>query len=231
MRNEPIVCKYGAPPRRFPHFKGTIIFDLGGVLINLDIARCINNLTQLLGENNLKNIMGISNDEEGTNAVSVANRQLMKDYEKGLISTNDFFSQVLPYCRQGTTQEQLEEAWRSMIVDLPEYRLQAIERLRQNGFSIYLLSNSNDSHWNYITEKFGFEKYFDRIFASHLLHLSKPNDRIFKLVDSEIGPWQRQHIYYIDDMLANREAAQQTVGCYTYASLEDFVKETQLTYL
>ena len=62
--------------------KPIIIFDLGGVLINLNVPRCIQAFSDLIGEENVRNIMGMNKDGEGITSVSIATRQLMKDFER-----------------------------------------------------------------------------------------------------------------------------------------------------
>ena len=74
--------------------KNTIVFDLGGVLIDLDVPRCVGNFKRLMGEENVRNILGIDDEGEGVVAVSAATRQLMHDYEYGNISTDDFLKTV-----------------------------------------------------------------------------------------------------------------------------------------
>ena len=61
----------------------TIVFDLGGVLIDLNVPRCVGNFKRLMGEENVRNVLGIDDEGEGVVAVSAATLQLMHDYEYG----------------------------------------------------------------------------------------------------------------------------------------------------
>ena len=73
-----------------------IVFDLGGVLINLNVPRCINAFTALMGAENMRTVLGMDDDGEGVKSVSIANRQLMADFERGNISTQEFVAQIIP---------------------------------------------------------------------------------------------------------------------------------------
>ena len=134
--------------------RNTIVFDLGGVLINLNVPRCVDNFKRLMGEDNVRNILGIDDEGEGVVAVSAATRQLMHDYEYGNISTDEFLQAVLSYCHPGTTIDDVRNAWMSMLADLPQEKLDFIGVLRAAGYKTYLLSNSNQMHWDPIFEQF-----------------------------------------------------------------------------
>ena len=139
------------------------IFDLGGVLIDLHVNRCMQAFEALMGETNMRAVLGMDRHGEGVKAVSIATRQLMADFERGLISTDTFIEQVLLYCHPGTTPGQVTDAWMSMLGDLPAERLAYIDRLRAAGHSVYLLSNGNDLHFSYINRTYGLDRHFRRL--------------------------------------------------------------------
>ena len=58
----------------------TIVFDLGGVLINLNVPRCVDNFKRLMGEEYVRTVLGIDDEGEGVASVSAATLQLMHDY-------------------------------------------------------------------------------------------------------------------------------------------------------
>ena len=134
--------------------KNTIVFDLGGVIINLNVPRCVANFKKLMTEENVRNVLGIDDDGEGVVAVSAATKQLMHDYEYGNISTDEFLNTLQAYCFEGTTVEQIRAAWLSMLDTLPQERLDYIDSLRKKGYSTILLSNSNELHWDPIWEQY-----------------------------------------------------------------------------
>ena len=198
----------------------TIVFDLGGVLINLNVSRCVGNFKRLMGEENVRNVLGIDDEGEGIVAVSAATQQLMHDYEYGNISTEAFLHSVCSYCYPGTTIEDVRSAWMSMLDELPQERLDYIAKLRQAGYRTILLSNSNELHWNPIFEQFHLAQYFDRIFASQQLHMAKPNKEIYDYVVREANI-DSAHTIYVDDLDKNRAAGEKYAGWRTCASVEE----------
>ena len=200
--------------------RNTIVFDLGGVLINLNVPRCVDNFKRLMGEDNVRNILGIDDEGEGVVAVSAATRQLMHDYEYGNISTDEFLQAVLSYCHPGTTIDDVRNAWMSMLADLPQEKLDFIGVLRAAGYKTYLLSNSNQMHWDPIFEQFHLERYFDGIYASHHLHMAKPNKEIFDFIEKNAHIDSARTIY-VDDLEKNRKAGESFLGWTTCASVDE----------
>lgn len=195
----------------------TIVFDLGGVIINLNVPRCVANFTRIMGADNVRDILGIDDEGEGVVAVSAATRQLMHDYEYGNISTDEFLKTLHSFCYAGTTIENVREAWLSMLDELPQERLDYIASLRAKGYRTVLLSNSNELHWNPIWEQYRLGDYFDAVFASHHLHMAKPNREIF---DHVVNALSLTDAIYVDDLEKNRRAGEQFAGWRTFASIE-----------
>lgn len=200
--------------------KNTIVFDLGGVIINLNVPRCVNRFNRLMGEDNVRNILGIDNEGEGVVAVSAATRQLMHDYEYGNISTDEFLSTLLLYCHEGTTIDDVREAWMSMLGDLPQDRLDYIAALRKAGYRTILLSNSNQMHWDPIYVQYHLEHYFDHVFASHHLHMAKPSKEMYDYVVRAADIDCAQTVY-VDDLDKNRLAGERFAGWQTCAGIDE----------
>lgn len=198
----------------------TVVFDLGGVIINLNVPRCVGHFKRLMGEENVRNILGIDDEGEGVVAVSAATKQLMHDYEYGNISTDEFLRAVCSYCYPGTTMEQVREAWLSMLDELPQERLDYIASLRKAGYKTVLLSNSNELHWDPIWEQYQLGQYFDAVFASHYLHMAKPNQEIFDYVVRE-AKIDCAHTLYVDDLEKNRKAGEKFAGWKTCSSIDE----------
>lgn len=209
-----------------------VIFDLGGVLINLNVTRCMLAFEALMGEQNMRAILVMDKNGEGVKAVSIATKQLMADFERGLISPEYFIEHVLQYCRPGTTPQQVIDAWMSMLDDLPQERLDAVDQVRAKGYKVYLLSNGNDLHFNYINQTYHLAPHFDGLFLSQKMHMAKPEQEIYLAVNEQINPpatpakspanspsLPAQEILFIDDIEANRLAAEQTVGWTTFPDI------------
>ena len=217
--------------------KPIIIFDLGGVLINLNVPRCIQAFSDLIGEENVRNIMGMNKDGEGITSVSIATRQLMKDFERGLVTTDEFIAAILQYAPSGITAEQIREAWFAMLEDLPQERQDYLAQLRQQGYRLYLLSNGNDLHWTYIDKRYHVSSYFEQVFLSQVMHCAKLEEEIFHRVQDDIladnhseqhttNALPQQPILFVDDLPQNRQAAEHFVSWRTFPdilSLQQFL--------
>ncbi len=201
----------------------TVVFDLGGVIINLNVPRCVESFKRLMPEENIRNVLGIDDEGEGVVAVSAATKQLMHDFEYGNISPEEFLTTLQKYCFEGTTQEQIHAAWLSMLDTLPQERLDYIASLRKKGYRTILLSNSNELHWEPIWKQYRLGEYFDMVFASHHLHIAKPNKEIFEHVVRE-AQVDCAHTIYVDDLEKNRRAGELYAGWQTCSSIEELAE-------
>ena len=200
--------------------KTVFIFDLGGVLINLNVRRCMSAFEALMGEATMRAVLGMDSNGEGVKAVSVASKQLMADFERGLISQDDFVAEVLSYCHSGATAQQVTDAWMSMLEDLPAERFAAVDELRKNH-PVYLLSNGNDLHFNYIERTYGLSRHFDGLFLSQEMHVAKPEEEIYRAVDEAIRAKEDEEteVIFVDDLEGNRQAAEKYCGWRTFANI------------
>lgn len=206
-----------------------IIFDLGGVLINLNVERCISRFRELMDNEYLQSVLGLGDDGEGIVAVSAASRQLMVDFERGNISIDNFVTEVLRVCHPGTTRQQVIDAWLSMLEDLPQERLDFVRLLKEQGKRVFLLSNGNDLHFSVINAMYHLDAYFDHMFLSQELHLAKPDATIYEHVEQAINP-SHEPVIFIDDLEKNRFAASQSVGWETYESIDQLTTHLRDRY-
>ena len=122
-----------------------IIFDLGGVIINLDIPKTISEFNKLSNQP----FESIYNQLQQT--------PVFDSFDKGQITEKDFFVELKKALRNDVTDEELLFAWNAMLLDFPKHRLELLSKLKPN-YRLFLLSNTNESH---VLE---FEK---TLFASH----------------------------------------------------------------
>lgn len=191
-----------------------VIFDLGGVLIDLDMPRCFESF-RALGADPSALLQPAQKDcHEGRAKATLCDGLVangaMDLYQTGEISTEDFLEGIRNFCRPGTTAEQVLQAWNDCLLTIPAYKLDFLKQLRTEGYHVHLLSNTNEAHWQHIAkEHFGdkTEEYFDTLFLSQEMHMSKPNDDIFLSVLDRLGA-HAQECLFIDDAQANVDAAQ-----------------------
>lgn len=193
----------------------TIIFDLGGVLLDIDLNYCLERVKALGVDFDAFSKQGEAVEKTGVKPAVmgeglVANGVLHL-YQVGGISTEAFLAGVQRACRPGTTREEVLEAWNSCCIDIPKYRLEKVKELKERGYTICMLSNTNDAHWQDIRSRcFGGQEVvdglFDHVFLSQEMHMAKPNDDIFMEVLRQIGA-KAEDCLFIDDSTANLEAA------------------------
>ena len=204
-----------------------IILDLGGVLMRHNMPECLARFERLLGKEQMAQVLGLQSNAEGTLD------SLVDKYEKGDISTDTFVDTILAHSYEGATREEVVAAWNSMHGGIPEERLQLIRQWADAGHHLYMLSNNNDLHWHHVFSCYDLSM-FRHCYASHLLHLAKPDPRIYQAVDQAIREQEglqetpqlhealvdNHSFYFVDDLEANRLPAEQ-LGWRTFASLDE----------
>ena len=154
----------------------TIIFDLGGVVITLDQSQAIQRFKDL----------GLSDAEQRLDPYQQSG--IFGQLEEGLITAEDFrreFSMLVGY---EATMEQCAYAWQGYAKEVPQRNLAALQQLRQKGYRVVLLSNTNPfmMQWAESTDFDGhghpLSYYFDACYLSYQLKMMKPSEMIFREV-------------------------------------------------
>lgn len=153
-----------------------IIFDLGGVVIDLDRQRAADAL-EALGISDAPALLG-EYEQKGPFLL----------LESGHSTTADFYDNLLPRCRPETTCCELRDAFERFLVEIPIERLQALRALRAKGYKLYVLSNTNPlmfNHWidlAFRQEGISMNDYFDGIVTSFQEKMCKPDPELFQRV-------------------------------------------------
>lgn len=188
-----------------------IIFDLGGVLLDLDMEG-MKEACRRLGVQ--PELFFVKADAENTSTVcqGMSASRVITDYQVGTMTTPQFIDCILSHCPKDITPEIVTDAWNACIATIPQERLDLIRDLRRQGYRTHLLSNTNDLHWEYIKDLyFRAEGYtcadlFDQVLVSHEVHLAKPDPEIYRLALRRIGA-APEHCIFIDDAEVNTAAA------------------------
>lgn len=177
-----------------------IIFDLGGVVIDIERNRAVRAL-EALGVVDASTLLG-EYQQSGP----------FLKLETGEMTAAGFFDTILAKCAPGTTTTKVADAFEQFLVDLPVSRLEAIGSLRERGYRLYVLSNTNPVMYNdWITDHFRGEgktvnDYFDGIVVSFQELMCKPDPRLFATLVKRYGLNPEQTLM-LDDSEANCEAA------------------------
>lgn len=177
-----------------------VIFDLGGVIIDLRRENAVERL-QALGIADADELLGLYR-QQGP----------FLDIEVGRITPAEFFDSMRARCAAGTTDRQIELAFNSFLVRLPIERLEMLRRLRARGKRVFALSNTNAVMFNswirtaFEAERLKVDDYFDGIVASFREGVCKPDRRIFEIALERYSLVPEQTLM-LDDSAANCEAA------------------------
>lgn len=176
-----------------------IIFDLGGVLLNIDPKKTIDAFGQL-GMEQLIGDKGLTYDHE-----------VFYLMEQGKVSPEEFRNGVRTLLPKVVTDDEIDRAWTAMLIDFPAIRVELIQKLR-NDFGIYLFSNTNAIHvakyQSIFRKQHGFEvsSLFEKDFHSNEIGHRKPTPESFHEIIrlSGINP---EESLFIDDSLQNVQGA------------------------
>jgi putative hydrolase of the HAD superfamily len=157
----------------------TIIFDLGGVVINLDYQKTTRAFEAL----------GLENFGEMYSQATQSG--LFDDFEKGKSSVPYFLNKLIDFLPTGTTANQVVEAWNAMILDFPKENLTLLEELK-SSHRTFLLSNTNEihiqkvhQHLQLVSPHKTLDPYFEKVYFSSDVKMRKPDEEIFEFVLKE----------------------------------------------
>ena len=176
-----------------------IVFDLGGVLVDLDFKAAINGL-QKAGFANVKEQLQ-SFDREG----------IFQKFELGEMTAEEFRTAIRENSTVTLTDEEIDALWNAMLLEIPREKLELILDLR-GKYMVYLLSNTNSIHWDYVCKNafnyrgFRVSDYFEKTFLSFEMHLAKPDKAIFEKMLEDANLLAEETLF-IDDSEANCKAA------------------------
>ena len=172
-----------------------IVFDFGDVFINLDKEATFRRLKEL-----------------GVKEFTDELLELGKQYEMGMITTQEFVNTFKNYF-PSISETDFKNAWNSMLLDFPLYRLSFLKLLANSKkYRIFLLSNTNDLHISWIQKTWGrklfseFKNCFEKFYLSHEIHLRKPNKNIYEFV-IESNKLTPEETFFVDDTEENTVVA------------------------
>ena len=184
-----------------------IIFDFGGVILDIDPQLTISEFAKL-GFNDLEKV---TNDEF---------TQLIRKFERGILTPEVFRKKMKNFLGIKISDQQFDDAWNALLFDIPSERIEIIEQVKEN-YQILLLSNSNEIHYDlYVRDlqlRFGYREFadlFHEAYFSFDLHLSKPDVEVYEFIINQ-NDLKPKKTLFIDDREDNIEAARKA-GLQTY---------------
>jgi len=184
-----------------------IIFDLGGVVLNLDPQKTVDSFEKITGLTQFE-------------LVEASKHPAFNQFEKGEISSDEFRQSLKKIFDSHIQDELIDKAWNAMLLDLPNKRLNLIAALKHK-YKTYVLSNTNEIHIKafdkIVCEASSGNKiqdYFLEVYYSHKVGMRKPDAEIFEMVLEKNG-LNPANTLFIDDTLEHIEAARK-VGLKTW---------------
>lgn len=176
-----------------------LIFDMGGVLVDLDIEDCKRAFRSGLGFDGIDDIIDACHQ-----------KGIYGDLEEGKLSAEEFRSIVLAGSREGAVEADVDEAMSHILVGIDPYKVDLLKRLSEK-YELYMLSNNNPICLPYSSKMFSdagipLEKIFRKSFFSYEMKALKPSEAFYKAVMKEIGR-SSDELLFIDDSQKNVDGA------------------------
>lgn len=180
-----------------------IIFDLGGVILNIDYRLTEEAFIKL----GCKNFSEIYSQAKQTS--------LFDDFEEGKIDEAAFFYKLKMLGALNVSLQEIKNAWNAMLIELPVKNYELLQSL-QGRYRLFLLSNTNQTHiaaLSKLVEKVcpmsEFENLFEKVYYSHIIGLKKPNPAPYLQILLENNLTAEETIF-IDDSIQHVKGAAKT---------------------
>jgi glucose-1-phosphatase len=179
-----------------------IIFDLGGVIMDIDVKQTLHAFTKL-GIKNIENYFG-----HGFAA------SFFSDHEAGRISDEEFLNEIKKLLTAEVSDEDVINAWNALLLRFPPERIKLLKELK-SSYRLFLFSNTNAIHYDKFSEIYRdtysgeLEDLFEKAYYSHSLGQRKPDTAGFELIIKENGLDPKKTLF-VDDAFINVEGAIKT---------------------
>ena len=185
-----------------------IIFDLGGVILNIDYQRAVNAFQKL------------GHKDFDASYSQLVQTHFFDRYERGEITSAEFRDGLREGFDIQISDTEIDAAWNAMLLDLPQERLTLLQKLGATK-RLTLLSNTNEIHIKEFSrslkEEHGISDlsvYFEKLHYSYEVGMRKPEARIFEYVLNHHG-FKTEETLFIDDSVQHIEGAKK-VGLNAY---------------
>ena len=169
-----------------------VIFDLGRVLIDIDLDRGIFGLFNHSGENGSAIIAKIMADPA------------VKLHNAGKITSEEFYRHIIEYLELDLTFEQFQNRWCDIFSPVPEMG-ELLEKL-SHDYKIGLLSDTDPMHWNFALNNFEYLRLVPNPTLSYKTGTTKPDKDIY-LTACRLTGSKPENTLFIDDLYTNVKGA------------------------
>ncbi|MDR3256151.1 MAG: HAD family phosphatase [Endomicrobium sp.] len=191
-----------------------IVFDIGHVIIRFDLSKFIKACLKKIPEHKVSNF----------NDLFPVYSDIAYSYEKGNISSLDFYNIIAKKTEYRGTYSEFSTIWNGIFELIPG-TIEIVTALAQN-YQLAVFSNTNELHFNYLKDRYAdVFGLFSKFFLSHEMHLRKPENEIFKQLIQNYGILPSQ-IFYTDDVEENiRVAKRNGISAHLFTSPLELIKQ------
>jgi putative hydrolase of the HAD superfamily len=173
-----------------------IIFDFGGVIIDIDRQRAVEAFTRI----------GVPDADGQLDAYH--QNGIFLSVEDGSLDADEFRRELGRMCGRKLTYEEVESGWLGFMTRLEPYKLAYLDDLHLRGYRLFILSNTNPYIMNwarsarFTREGKGLDEFVDKIYASYEMKCVKPGAEIFQKMMADAGMNPAESVF-VDDGAAN----------------------------
>ncbi|MCG6207588.1 HAD family phosphatase [Rhodopseudomonas sp. HC1] len=183
-------------PPLSPGAADALLFDLGRVVIDFDLARTLKAWAVELGSDPSATLMRLASNDT------------FHRYETGHVTDAEFFAAVREVLGLELSDEALREGWNAIFIGEMAGIGPLLARAARS-LPLYALSNTNDAHIAHFSEHYAhLLVHFREMFLSSRIGMRKPNAEAYDFVVKAIGV-RPERIVFFDDLAENTEAARE----------------------
>lgn len=191
-----------------------IFFDIGGVLVTVDSSASVEKLSKILGVSCERIRQGMTRD-------------LLVEYETGQLTSNQFYEQLL--INYGADVSMDMETFKAYWLNVLFPREKSVSFLKRavQDYPVWLLSNTNEFHYNLLLQDFPFMKLVTGGTYSFMVGSMKPEPLIYEVAIKKSG-FRPEEILFVDDLEENVQAAQdQGINIIHYRDYAQFTEQVR----
>lgn len=185
-----------------------IMFDLGGVIMTIDQPSAVRRFEEI----------GLKDAASCLDPYTQSG--IFGDVEEGKISAEEFAEKLGAMCGRKLTFDECKYAWRGYTREVPYRNIKALDRLREMGYRLILISNTNPfmMSWGMSSEFSGDGRsigdFFDAMYMSFKMKMMKPDRRMFEAIVAGEGIMPEETLF-VDDGRKNVEVGKE-MGFHTF---------------
>lgn len=178
-----------------------ILFDLGGVILDINIQAT------------LKRFYELGFPPELLQYPESMQTDVFFNYQTGKLDTLEFRNEIRKASGVNMSDEVFDEAWNAMLVGIPRERTRLIKTLSKR-YRLYMLSNTSEMHARVFERMYleaageSMHEVFDKIYYSHEIGLHKPDREAWEYVIKDAGI-KPEETLFLDDTIYNIKASQE----------------------